>query len=147
MRFPLLQKAVCAAVIATQLSGCGYILHPERTGQKGGLIDPAVAILDGVGLLFFIIPGLVAYAIDFNYGTIYLPAGQRGPYPSRFTSLDGWEKIAVKPADLNEAGIERVLRERLHRDVSLRDPALRVYRLDSAGQLADVTGEFSAKAG
>ena len=36
-------------------------------------IDPTVAILDGIGLLLFIIPGLVAFAVDFHTGAIYLP--------------------------------------------------------------------------
>jgi hypothetical protein len=147
MRFRLLKRTVCAVAIASQLSGCGYIIYPERVGQKGGLIDPAVAILDGAGLLFFIIPGLISFAVDFSYGTIYLPPGQRGPYPPHDARLDGWQKIAVAPAQLDEAGIEAVLRAQLHREVSLHDPALRVYRLDSAGELADVTGQVSTRSG
>jgi hypothetical protein len=30
-----------------------------------------------IGLLFFIIPGVVAYAVDFSNGTIYLPPSHR----------------------------------------------------------------------
>ena len=58
----------------TTLAGCGSIFYPERKGQPSGRIDPAVAIADGVGLLFYIIPGVIAYAIDFSNGTIYLPS-------------------------------------------------------------------------
>lgn len=66
-----------AAVLATALSGCGTLLYPERKGQSGGRIDPSIAILDGLGLLLFLIPGLIAFAVDFSNGTIYLPAGPR----------------------------------------------------------------------
>lgn len=58
------------------LSGCGTILYPERKGQPAGCIDWKVAALDGLGLLFFFIPGVIAFAVDFNNGTIYLPPGE-----------------------------------------------------------------------
>lgn len=147
MHVQWLKKTVCAVVIATQLSGCGYIIYPERVGQKGGLIDPTAAILDGVGILFFIIPGLVAFAVDFHYGTIYLPPGQRGPYPPRNAQLTDWQKIAIAPERMTDANIEAVLGQQLHREVSLHDPALRVYRLDSAGELADITTQVSPGTG
>ena len=56
-------------------SGCGTILYPERSGQdKGGKLDVGIVLLDGIGLFFFIVPGVVAYAVDFTSGTIYLPS-------------------------------------------------------------------------
>ena len=61
----------------TTLTGCGTLLHPERKGQTGGRIDPGIVLLDGVGLLFFFIPGVIAFAVDFTYGTLYLPGGRR----------------------------------------------------------------------
>ena len=56
------------------LSGCGTMFYPERKGQLSGDVDPVVAIANGVGLLFFIVPGVIAYAVDFSNGTIYLPS-------------------------------------------------------------------------
>ena len=53
------------------LSGCGTIFYPDRRGNSTHL-DAGVAILDGIGLIFFIIPGVVAYAVDFSTGCIYL---------------------------------------------------------------------------
>ena len=32
-------------------------------------------LLDAVGLLFFFVPGVIAFAVDFSNGTIYLPDG------------------------------------------------------------------------
>jgi hypothetical protein len=82
------RKAIAISVcgfLLVQLAGCGTLLYPERRGQTSGEIDPTVAILDGIGLLFFLVPGLVSFAIDFSTGAIYLPGGQR--------SRDKLEKI------------------------------------------------------
>jgi len=35
---------------------------------------PEFAVLDGVGLLLFVIPGIIAFAVDFSTGR-YLSAG------------------------------------------------------------------------
>ena len=35
-------------------------------------------ILHGIGLLAYLIPGIIAYALDFNNGTIYLPGTAQG---------------------------------------------------------------------
>lgn len=70
-------SALCAGALILNLTACGTILHPERSGQsKSGKLDIGIVALDGVGLLFFLVPGIIAYAVDFNNGTIYLPAGQ-----------------------------------------------------------------------
>ncbi|HRX75648.1 MAG TPA: hypothetical protein P5341_16175, partial [Hyphomonas sp.] len=34
-------------------------------------------ILDGIGLLLFLIPGLIAFAVGFSNDTIYLPGRRR----------------------------------------------------------------------
>ncbi len=88
-----------------QLSGCGTILHPERRGQNSGRIDAGIAVLDGVGLLFFLIPGIIAYAVDFSTGAIYLPGGS---YSSNFDP-DGIKIVHVDPAELNEKRIKEIL--------------------------------------
>ena len=57
------------------LTACGTILHPERKGQTSGRLDAGVVLLDALGLLFFFVPGVIAIAVDFSNGTIYLPDG------------------------------------------------------------------------
>lgn len=74
-----------AGVMTSQLAGCGTVFYPERKGQQGGSIDPVVAIANGVGLLFFIIPGVIAFAIDFSNGAIYLPGGKRAELTPELT--------------------------------------------------------------
>lgn len=60
-----------SAAMVLQLSACGTIFYPERKGTKSGEIDPVVAVADAIGLLFFFVPGVIAFAVDFNNGTIY----------------------------------------------------------------------------
>ncbi|SEI52442.1 hypothetical protein SAMN04244579_00978 [Azotobacter beijerinckii] len=66
-----------AVALTTQLGACGSLFFPDRRGQIDGQIDYLVAGLDAIGLLFFIIPGVVAFAVDFTTGAIYLPPGER----------------------------------------------------------------------
>jgi hypothetical protein len=79
------------------VAGCGMILYPERRGQPAGRLDWGVVLLDGVGLSLFFIPGVVAFAVDFASGTIYLPpdpplsAARRSPMELRGSS---WKRIA-----------------------------------------------------
>lgn len=75
----ILRASICM-VLMIQLTGCGTILYPERKGQKSGAIDSGVAVLDAIGLVVFIFPGVVAFVIDFYNGTIYLP-GTAGARP------------------------------------------------------------------
>lgn len=73
MRFKKSLLAVALSAYLVSSSGCGVLLYPERQGQTGGKVDPAVLILNGIGLLIFIPAGAVAFIIDFHQGTIYLP--------------------------------------------------------------------------
>lgn len=65
-----------STVVISQLIACGTILHPERKGTISGRLDPAIVALDAIGLLFFFVPGVIAFAVDFTNGTIYLPKSQ-----------------------------------------------------------------------
>jgi len=97
-----------SAVLIVELAGCGTILYPERKGQKGGRIDPGIAVLDGLGLLFFIIPGVIAFAVDFTTGAIYLPGGPRKS--SIFLEDEKIVIVRVNPKELNEEVIAEVVR-------------------------------------
>jgi hypothetical protein len=63
-------------VSAAGTTGCGTVLHPERRGQSAGKLDWGIVALDAVGLFFFFVPGVIAFAVDFATGAIYLPADQ-----------------------------------------------------------------------
>ncbi|MEM9233736.1 MAG: hypothetical protein AAGA69_05800 [Pseudomonadota bacterium] len=88
---------------AVPLSGCGTLLYPERRGQTGGKIDPGVAVLNGVGLLLFVIPGLIAFAVDFSTGAIYLP-GTRAELEEGKSDL----KVVSFDEQLNDEEMDRL---------------------------------------
>lgn len=63
-----------AGATACGVTGCGTLLHSERHGQPhSNQIDWEIAALDGLGLLLFFVPGVVAFVVDFHTGAIYLP--------------------------------------------------------------------------
>jgi hypothetical protein len=90
----MLRRLISVLLISSLLllNSCGTLMYPERRGSKGVKIDPHVAILDALGLLLFIIPGVIAFAVDFTTGCIYLPGGGKG-------SLDQEPIHLVKSAD------------------------------------------------
>jgi hypothetical protein len=62
------------AGLLISLTGCGTFMYPERQGQpRGGPIDWKVVALDGIGLLLFVVPGVIAFAVDWYNGTLFLP--------------------------------------------------------------------------
>ena len=128
-----LKVSVCIVLIA-QLVGCGTLMYPERRGQRGGRIDAGVAVLDGIGLLFFIIPGIIAYAVDFSNGTIYLP-GTVG-------SLDVKDIKQVKfdPKHYNAATIEKIIKIETGHAIKLSRNNIQVYKLKS---LDDMMARFA----
>lgn len=104
--------SLCLASYVVNTAGCGVLLYPERQGQEGGKIDPVVAIFDGIGLLLYLIPGLVAFAVDFHQGTIYLPGGvlsdaNDATTEGRMVKVDGpMTKENIEAALLRETGLE-----------------------------------------
>jgi hypothetical protein len=58
------------AVLFLGVSSCGTILKDGR-GGKSGQLDIQIVVLDAIGLLFFLVPGVIAFAVDFNNKTIY----------------------------------------------------------------------------
>lgn len=68
-----------AASATCCVAGCGTLLHGERRGQPhSDQLDWGVVVLDSLGLLLFVIPGIAAFAVDFSTGAIYLPCEPYG---------------------------------------------------------------------
>src|SRR5262245_4702118 len=88
------------------VAGCGMIMHPERRNQPpGGGIDWSVFALDTLGLLIFFLPGVIAFAVDFTTGAIYLPAPGYGDdrTPGKEPQL---VKVQVPRKELNQERVE-----------------------------------------
>ena len=126
-----LHAALCAVLIF-QLVGCGTILYPERKGQKGGRIDVGVALLDGVGLLFFLIPGIIAYAVDFNNGTIYLPGTFLGAL-----EIEDLKEVKFDPKQSTMASIEDIVQRETGYDVSLYQSQMEIVKLESPDDIME----------
>jgi hypothetical protein len=78
--FKKLMKALSLVVCVTlglQLASCGTILYPERRGHSSGHVDTGVAVMDGFWCLLFIVPGVVAFIVDFGNGAIYESGNRR----------------------------------------------------------------------
>ena len=124
-----LQVSVCIVLIA-QLAGCGTLMYPERRGQRGGRIDAGVAVLDGIGLLFFVIPGIIAYAVDFSNGTIYLPGTTRGSL-----DLKNIKQVKFDPKHYTNATIEGIIKEESGYAVKLDQDNMQISRLGSIDEM------------
>lgn len=133
LRKTLAPLLILALVFQT---GCGTILYPERRGQKGTRIDPGVAVLDGIGLLFFIIPGVIAFAVDFGNGCIYYSSSGKGIFSSQ-------RELKRIPFDRRRGAkdVERLIRENTGVSVKLNEPGIQVFELNSVD---DLPGRFAA---
>ena len=120
---------LCAALVG-QLAGCGTLMYPERKGQKGGRIDAGVAVLDAIGLLFFIIPGVIAFAVDFSEGTIYLPGTL-----VRSSDPNGMKLAKFDPKHATAGTIEEIIWRQTGRRVKLDQEDVKVSRLESLKEL------------
>ena len=124
------------AVLTIQLTGCGTLLYPERKGQRAGSIDAGVAILDGIGLLFAVIPGVIAFAVDFNNGTIYLPGTHRASL-----ELKDMKQVKFDPKRTNLASIEKIIKDETGQEISFGQDNLKIAKFES---LADMMAYATA---
>jgi hypothetical protein len=118
------------ATLLTQLSACGTLFFPDRRGQIEGRIDPVVAGLNAIGILFYVIPGLIAFGIDFATGAIYLPGGLT-------SQVDPQDLQNVVDADgkIDTAKLKALIEMQTGHSLPLDDPRL-IQHSGSVEQLA-----------
>lgn len=129
-------KTVLVIGLAVSTVSCGTILHPERRGQPAGRLDPAIVALDAVGLLIFFVPGVIAFAVDFNNGTIYLPPEEYSeslPQSQRETDLT---VIPVESEELTAQKIQDVIQQQTGKTITLAPGTYQVRKLQNADQIA-----------
>ena len=148
LKYKKLLAAMLVSCILSNTAGCGVLLYPERQGQKGGDIDVQVALLNGIGLVFFLVPGLVAFAIDFHQGTIYLP-NTYGYLPNTDDSLrdnnkdfanhNGLHSIKLGRT-INAQTIERVILDQVgvRIDLSAQNIRAQTISLEQLGMISTV---------
>ncbi|MGE8406188.1 MAG: polyribonucleotide nucleotidyltransferase [Pseudomonas sp.] len=131
MRIPSrVTGGVLIAALLTQLTACGTLFYPDRRGQIEGKVDPVIVALNAIGILFYVIPGLIAFGIDFATGAIYLPGGstaQIAPETLR-QAIDADGKV-------NNVRLQAILERELGQHLPLNDPRL-IQHKGSSEQLA-----------
>jgi len=109
-------------------AGCGTIFYPERRGQPSGRLDWGVVLLDGIGLLLFFVPGVVAFAVDFASGAIYLPPDPP-PYPPAGDVPIELSQIKLERDRLTPIEIARAVSAETGRDFELEEGRYYTARL------------------
>ena len=125
--------------------GCGTILYPARRGQPAGRLDWGVVALDAVGLLFFFVPGVIAFAVDFNNGTIYMPSEVETGLELASTNLTQKSlltSVATSPQQLTPQVIEQTLARHTGRNIRLTPGTFRTKVLDRLDQFWTTLAEF-----
>lgn len=120
--------------LSFQMAACGTILYPERKGQRDGRLDIGVVLLDGIGLLFFIIPGVIAYAVDFSNGTIYLPGTSRRAQKAG-PDLRDLKAVKFDVKHYTPDSLRDIIRKETGYDLDWRDQRLLAVKLKSKGEI------------
>lgn len=118
-----------SAVLILQLTACGTIFYPERKGTQSGEIDPLIAVADAIGLLFFFIPGVVAFAVDFSTGAIYKSGKRHGsltPAELKSVSVNG---------KLDKQALGEMMSKKLGLAVNLDSSSLQMKKFSSETEL------------
>jgi len=95
-----LRKGVIVTLLIcllTAFSSCAFFLYPERRGNSAGRVDAPILVADCALLIFFFVPGVIALAVDFASGAIYVAAGQS------HSESSGKQWASVKEIDCDTA--------------------------------------------
>ena len=111
-------------------AGCGTIMHPERKGQLAGPLDWKIVGLDALGLLLFFVPGVIAFAVDFNNGTIYLPPNEYGATDPARPNAE-LTAVWIPPDRLSHREIGLIVSKHSGRDVKLLPGEYKTRLLES----------------
>ena len=120
-RREVLVRTLLSSGVGT-LSGCGTLMYPERRGQPQGELDWGVVLLDGLGLLLFLVPGIIAFVVDFRTGAIYLPPGSHDGYSGRGNpSETDFTELQLPKDELSDDRIAAAVSEHLGQPVDLSE--------------------------
>lgn len=135
-------QGLCGIATLPLLSSCGTIIYPDRVNQKErGDLDFIVVGLNAAGLLFFLVPGIVAFAVDFGTGAIYFPEDhKKGRRENTF-----FDKIDSQ-VKLDQQEIERIVGEKAGRKIDLNHEDVQAMRLNDLSGFKTAHRMLSMKA-
>jgi hypothetical protein len=125
------------------------MFFPERKHRPhSGHIDWQVVALDGLGLMLLFVPGVIAFAVDFYTGAIYLPfdrvpSGRVATNRSQRRSTEvnrgstRFHRISTDNDCIDLATIEQTVSHCVGYPVRLDDQQTRVSRLESIDHFND----------
>lgn len=131
-----MKKLICKLLVIAaifNITSCGTILHPERKNQGArDQLDTSIVVLNGIGLIFFIIPGVIAYAVDFNNDTIYLPSSKLQHSSVEELGKENMVAINIDKEHFNPKIIEAIVIAEAGNDVDFKQQ--QAYRIDKNGK-------------
>lgn len=78
------------SISVLSLQACGTLIKRDQIGKAHSKkLDLPIVALNAIGLVLFIVPGVVAFTVDYLNGTLYLPYG-------KITKLDKSSPEAIK---------------------------------------------------
>lgn len=120
-KYRLIAGALAISLLS-QLAACGTLFYPDRRGQIEGKIDPVIAAMDAIGILFYVLPGLIAFAIDFTTGAIYMPNGKYAMDPQQLHDAVGAD------GQIDNSKLKAIILRETGQSLPLDHPSLRQQR-------------------
>lgn len=134
-------RYVLILALSVQLISCGTILYPDRRNQRAGHLDAGVVVLDAIGLLFGIIPGVIAFAVDFSTGAIYLPAEKTEKGKISFNAQD-IRIVKFDPKHYTLASLEAIIRHETGENFHFTDQRLRLVKIKNQREIPVLFAQF-----
>lgn len=105
------RRFVTAFLPLSLLSGCAWILYPERRFQTNpGPIEVVPLVVDCLLFIPGIVPGIIALAVDFGTRAIYVPRGHtQRVEPGEVAALgdDVPRQLELRLLDVNDRELTR----------------------------------------
>jgi len=139
----IVAHGAATVLVAAGASSCGTLLYPDRRGQPRGQLDLGVIALDAIGLIFFIVPGLIAFAVDFSTGAIYLPPPAYLPQASRRRSAPDLTRVEVAREELTRERIEAVVERHTGQPVTLETGRFRASPINDLAEFDDTAARLA----
>ncbi|WP_417387478.1 hypothetical protein [Gimesia sp.] len=117
-------------------------MYPERRGQPAGDLDWRVVGLNSIGLLFFFVPGVIAFAVDFINGTIYLPPQEYGKAEQKYRNAK-LKSVPIAADHISPGEISQIVSKHSGREVILLPGKYETQPIQSIDEFWSVERELN----
>ena len=132
-----LLKSFIILVLSFQMVSCGTLIYPERRGAKTGRLDVGVVVLDALGLLFGLIPGVIAFAVDLSTGAIYLPDAKTSQLGGR-----KYRVVRFDPRHATKESLEALIGRETGLDFHFNDERIQYVKLKNVEEVSFHFSQF-----